>query len=288
MIKIKILLYFLIFIFCYNPLFSQSIDELGKIVVFLKKDTLVYNVNLGKFEIITKSGSGFLIKHEKLEYIVTAKHIANFMDSTSKVVINDDNKKVKEISFDNLIDLPNTTNIRWFYHPTADIAIHPIVLSNGKREQRHLYSSDIRKNEIIVKLLSDAIILGFPLGLGVLDNISPLAKKINLSTYLTTIDHPEIDPILNFYLLDQALAMGYSGSPVFYIEETNLGIFFAGEEAINKSFVFLGIQSSVLNDNGGGKISLIVPNTYLWEIFNSTELEEWVLNNQQLITTIMK
>lgn len=287
MIKIKTLLYFLIFIFCCNSLFSQSIDKLGKITVFLKKDTLVYNANLRKFEIMTRYGSGFIIKHEKLEYIVTAKHVASFMDSTSRIVINK-NKTIKEISFDNMIDSTNTNKLRWFYHPIADIAIHPILLSNDNREQLHLYSSDIRKNKINVKLLSDAIILGFPLGLGVLDNISPLAKKINISTYLTTIDHPKINPNLNFYLLDQALAMGYSGSPVFYIEEIPSGIEIGGNEVTKDSFVFLGIQSMVLSDNGGGKISLIVPNIYLWEIFNSAELNEWIRNNQELITNIMR
>ena len=119
-------------------------------------------------------------------------------------------------------------------------------------------------------LLTDVIVLGFPLGIGVQKSISPIAKKTQIASNVTTL--PEIDPNLRFYLLDQALAQGYSGSPIFVSEDIPSGISVGNRPILaGEKITLIGILSAGLSDATGGKISVVVPISYLWEILNSDE-----------------
>ncbi|MBO1225486.1 MAG: trypsin-like peptidase domain-containing protein [Candidatus Scalindua sediminis] len=275
----------IIYIFI-NNIYGQTIDDLSKTVVFLQNESQAFEMKSGKkIEVwykdpltknlepkkIKKTGTGFLIKHNGRDYVVTAKHVAKFLDNTSEILLNVLKDNSISISFDILKKSPIINGAKWFYHPIADIALHPIAYPM-KVDQLAIRTIDIPKDEIKIKLLSNVYILGFPLGLGVHESISPIAKKTQIASNITTIEHPNISPELKFYLLDQALAQGYSGSPVFCAEELSSGIF-AGKHPIpaGEKITLTGILSGGLSDATGGKISLVVPISYVWEILNSNE-----------------
>ncbi len=203
----------------------------------------------------SKIGTGFIIKYNGHDYLVTAKHVATDLSPSGEIIINIPGNKSTVITFQTIMS--GIKGARWFHHPQADISIHPLgypiqVAANG------LTPEYFPKNEIDVVLLSPAVIVGFPMGLGVLEKLSPIAKEAKIASKLTSIDNPDFPKDMHFYFLDQALSQGYSGSPVFCID------------ANNKAFI-LGIQSSAFSDQTGGKISVVVPSSYLWSILESPE-----------------
>lgn len=267
--------------------FGQYIDDLSKTVVFLQKELQATEMKSGekvevwyknpstnKYEpkMLKQSGTGFIINHNGRDYIVTAKHVAQFLDDNSEILLNVTKDSSINIPFGLIRKSSLIKNARWFVHPKADLALHPIMYPSGKIEQLHINTSDIIKNEKKISLLTDVIILGFPLGLGVHKSINPIAKKSQIASDVTTIDLPEVDPNLKFYLLDQALAQGYSGSPIFISEEIPSGVSVGNRPLpAGEKITLIGILSGGLSDATGGKISVVVPISYLWEILNSDE-----------------
>lgn len=283
--KGKILLLFIVLVMICIDANAQNINELGKTVVFLQKQFQASEMKAGERvevwyknptnnnlepKILKQSGTGFIINHNGKDYIVTAKHVAKFLDDASEVLLNISSDSSISISFQLIRKSSLFKNANWFNHPIADISIHPIVYPTQKLDALHFNTNDISRNDIKIELLTDVIILGFPLGLGVHESISPIAKKTQIASNITTIDLPEISPSLKFYLLDQALAQGYSGSPVFCLESIPSGVF-VGDRPISagEKVTLIGILSAGLSDATGGKISVVVPISYLWEILDS-------------------
>jgi hypothetical protein len=206
-----------------------------------------------------KSGTGFIIKYNGRDYLVTAQHVAKDLSPTGEIIINIPGNKSTVITFQAIMS--GLKGARWFHHPKADISIHPMgypvpVQANG------ITPDLFPKKEIDVVLLSPAVIVGFPMGLGVLDKLSPVAKEAKIASKLTSIANPEIPKGLYFYFLDQALSQGYSGSPVFCIDKNDKGL-------------VLGVQSSAISDQTGGKISLVVPSSYIWDILESPDFQAY-------------
>ncbi len=286
----------IIFILAVN-ICSQTIDDLSKTVVFLLKETQAFEMKSGqKFEVwykdpstnkfepkITKqSGTGFILKNNGKDYLVTAKHVASFLQDTSKIIVNVQSNQSIKITFD---FINNLKGARWFYHPIADIAIHPIAYPIKKVMHIAINAKDILKEEKSVQLLSDVYILGFPLGLGIHESISPISKKAQVASNITTLEHPNFNPELKYYLLDQALAQGYSGAPIFCVEELPTGLKIAGQNFTQKKIVLMGILSGALSDATGGKFSLVVPIFYLWDILKS---EQFIKYESQFLSDINK
>ena len=274
----------------YSLSIGQTVDEMGKTVVYLNKQVIkTENVNGriveiwmrnpidNKFEPIieNRTGTGFIIKHNNRNYLVTAKHVSDFMDSNATIILNDINRKKIEIKFQTLKEFDVIKGARWFSHPIADISLHPIVYPQ-KPDLLTISTIDISKKYIKLKLLSNVYILGFPLGLGLHETISPIAKKAQLASNITSLDIPNLNPNLKFYLIDQAIAQGYSGSPVYYAEEMPSGIS-VGKRVVTagEAISLIGIVSGSLSDMTGGKISLVVPISYLWDILESKEFKRY-------------
>ncbi len=293
--KIRFLI-IIIFILAVN-ICSQTIEDLSKTVVFLLKETQAFEMKSGKkvevwhkdpstnnFEpkIIKQSGTGFIINHNGKDYLVTAKHVASFLQNTSEIIVNIQSNQSIKITFDFIKKLKGA---KWFYHTIADLAIHPIAYPLKKVMHLAINTNDILKEEKSVQLLSDIYILGFPLGLGIHESISPIAKKAQIASNVTTLDHPNINPELKYYLLDQALAQGYSGAPIFCVEELPTGIKLAGQSITHEKIVLIGILSMGLSDATGGKFSLVVPILYLWDILKS---EQFIKYESQFLSDINK
>jgi hypothetical protein len=219
----------------------------------------------------TMAGTGFIIKHNGRDYLVTAKHIAKELLPSGEIVINLHSGQSTIVTFQSLLKANLLKGAHWFHHPKADVSIHPMGYP-GNIDAMGIPENVFQKNDDDIKLLNRAYIVGFPMGLGVLDKLSPIAKEAKIASKLTSVTDPNIPPDLHFYLLDQALSQGYSGAPVFYMKDImaqNIQIK-VGEEAH-----LIGIQSIAISDQTGGKISLVVPITYLNDIFESPDFKAY-------------
>jgi hypothetical protein len=79
------------------------------------------------------------------------------------------------------------------------------------------------------------------------------------------------------YLLDQALSQGYSGAPVFYVEDIMSGVMIGNQPMKGGEILhLLGVQSGVLSDQTGGKISIVVPILYIWDIFELSDFQAYI------------
>ena len=221
-----------IFIFLFNSgSHAIAIDNLSKTVGFLRQQlpqTIEIDGKLAelgfrypgtkKFKpmLITKTGTGFIIRYNKRDYLVTAKHIAESFLPTGEIVINLSSEKSMSITFQWLSQQKIIKGAHWFHHPEADISVHPIAYNNNF-DIMAINETLYQKQGVEITLLNSSYIVGCPLGLGALEKLSPVAKEAKIASKLTSIDKPRISPDLHFILLDQALSQGYSGAPVFYV-----------------------------------------------------------------------
>lgn len=264
--------------------YAITIDELGKTTVYLCEQMKCYEMKGGKkYEIwlkdienqqlqpklATKSSTGFLISHHKRTYLVTAAHVARNMSNKAEIIWNTASGKSRHFTFEELQKgLPYS---KWFFHPSADIAVHPFGFT--EKSEHILVPDEMFATEgEVIPLGTKVYVLGFPLNLGIRDILSPISKKAEIASWITTIDNPKLQPNLKFILLDEDLAAGYSGAPVFISPEPQMR---------NNTFVvgiqskLIGIQSMTISDQTGGKISLVVPISYLNEVFTSNDFKEY-------------
>lgn len=267
-----------------NDLYSEPIENIAKSVVFIReqepqtmlKGNRIFEVWLkepgkDKFEqkLITKSGTGVLIGYQGKIFLLTAAHVIKGMSNNAEILWNTISGKTKQFTFKDL--QKGIKGSKWFTHPKADIAVHPFGVTE---EADHVVIGPKLWDHSVQYLHGIKVyVFGFPLNLGVQEVLSPISKKAELASSLTTIDSPNIDPNLKFLILDDPLAQGYSGAPVFTSPEPRMEggrVVFGGGEHL------LGVTSMVLQDITGGKLSLIVPIFYLKEIFKSDEFKNYL------------
>ena len=159
------------------------------------------------------------------------------------------------------------------HHPKADISIYPLVYPDTTSiDQTAIDESVFPKQQESIPLLTSAYILGFPKYQGVQEYLSPLAKKTQIASKITSVNILNVPPETKYVFLDEALSQGYSGAPVFYYQAVASGIAFGGKPMmIDGNIRLLGVQSGDIPDDTGGKLSLVVPIQYLWEILESDE-----------------
>lgn len=212
----------------------------------------------------TASGTYFPILWHGNTYLVTAKHV--IIDGAGRPAeqgsfhFNDKEGKRKTLTFQFMEEKPSS---RWFLHDTADVAIHPMW---RPIEVEMVFSSITDANpqtNVVYKpsILESVYAIGFPLGLGVGESLSPIAKECKIASLKQELKGQAENGIPisgTFILLDQALAQGYSGSPIYSCPAPN-------------TLCLLGVMSSVNTDATGGKISLVVPMDYVIEILKSPQ-----------------
>jgi len=261
MIRLFILSLFAVLIFPTSSVQAVNlIDEIAKSCVYLT----------GCSSQSCYSGTGFLVERNGNVYLVTAAHIAKEMaGERSKVHWNTAGGKMTSFSFKHLSN--GVPNSHWFIHPKADIAVHPFGFPS---QSAHINIPEdmMMKIDEYLPLLTKVFIVGFPLSLGTLDRLSPIAKRTDISSWRTKIRHPGVDSEVEHIILGDGLAQGYSGAPVFVSPEPQMDgqkVMFIVEPKL------VGIQSSTFTDSTGGKLSLLIPVSYLYEIYESEEFRRW-------------
>jgi S1-C subfamily serine protease len=277
---------------------SQTIpaEKLARVVVFLRHQSQAYEIKGGeRFEVwykkqtgkeayepklITQFGTGFIIRYEAHDYVVTAKHVAEFLSNDAELVTNVPAGKTISITFNYMEKSKKFPGAKWFVHPSADIAIHPIVAPQ-KIDHAHFPSNEIPETDESIPLLSTVYVVGFPFGLGVHDRLNPIAKKAQVGSTITSLEALNVRRDLKFLLLDQALAQGYSGAPVFYVEDLLVPDIRLGDKPFIKGgerIHLIGILAAQISDDKGGKISAVTPISYLWEILHSADFMKYQKN----------
>lgn len=222
------------------------------------------------------AGTGFLIKSDEIPYVVTAKHIVKNDKSFGHYWISPIEGDILSGTFDDVRTKLN--GAKWFFHKDADIAIHPITFIRRGYEYR-LIPKDMFSNNPL-ELLTLVCVVGFPHMLGK-DNIrlGPLVTTCDITSWPAILPS---NPNTKVIFLSKRLAMGYSGAPVYSIQDPPSRGIFRGAHTMkligiqSGTFLFpVQAQGTVVTQD---EFSYIVPTSYLIELLNSNEVQEFEQN----------
>lgn len=211
----------------------------------------------------TETGTGFLVRHNDATYIVTAKHVvqddAGKVPNIGEVWVNIRGAKATSLKIPDMVKDGHV----WFLHPSTDVAVlpyyRPTTLDVDAVDTPEGWAQTNRP-----ALLSPVFAIGFPMGLGVGETIEPVAKRCQISGPSITLDDNTNAP--PYLLLDEALAQGYSGSPV-YLDIPPM--------TTEHHFKLLGVMSAVRSDISGGKVSYVAPISAMFDVFNTDEFKAY-------------
>lgn len=255
---------------------STSVEELERTVILLNRHPQDFEMKGEERKLITRFGTGLIIRYRRRDYLVTAKHVAEFLSKDGEMVMNLPGGKTTSLIIGRMETSGEIPGARWFFHPSADIAVHPIG-SLPKIDHDYFPLDEIAAKNDSLPSASSAYVLGFPTGPGVQNRLSPLAQRVQIATTTTVLDTEFMRQTLRFILLDRALPQGFSGAPVFYVENIMAPDKKGSHQIkIGEKIRLAGILSAALSDRGGGKISSFVPIRYLWEILESADFLEFL------------
>lgn len=249
----------------YSQKFFIEKDSIANTVLMLSKDSIIN----GKIQNLVGTGTFFAdIKNEKERlFIVTAGHVAKLMDEKSHIIIKGKNDLPLKYQITSFVK-GNVVN--WKYHNDADVSILELNITKDIEE------SNIMNNRFLpVSILYDSLkslsretiltTVGFPLGLGSEGYFSPLTFRTFASSGLITLPRFDNKIKSTFILLENPVAGGYSGGPVF-----DLGIIETGTLTMrsSKGTICYGITHGTISDGTGGKIGAITPSFFVLELIN--------------------
>ncbi|MGZ3883447.1 MAG: S1 family peptidase [Bacteroidia bacterium] len=208
----------------------------------------------------TTTGTGSFFECNGKYYIVTAAHVAKYMDKTAIAIIDNGNNKPVTLKLTDLA-LP----VNWVFHKEADLAI--LKLNPGKElreiiKNRSIPFSAIDTSKKSVPRNVELMVFGFPLGIGVGEYFSPLTFRTHASSgFITCNRFDTISPQTVIFLENPSIG-GYSGGPVYglgYINTEYMKV--SGEGAKLHGFIHGNILDS------GGAMAAIVPSFYMMDFF---------------------
>lgn len=238
-----------------TSLAATSVDSLAPACVFLiENETEKANY-----------GSGFLVIENNNLYLVTAAHIASFLNLNSPIIIAKNDGSPATFSLKDLI--PTEEKPTWILHEHADIAVLSIT-SSSEFIKRNLAGHFIPKawiesTEKAPERNKTITIIGFPFRLGATRFFSPISRDTQPASSLL-----EIEKKIYFITQDPAVG-GFSGAPVFdrrlaYNSD-------AGIRIVSGDPILVGIVHGTLSDNTGGKFGAMVPGYLILETINKVK-----------------
>ena len=213
-----------------------------------------------------KVGTGTLIVFHDKTYVLTAKHVADDITINGMIVVKGDGDTPVVIPIKKLV---SNSKLDWKNHPKADIAIFEIVPQDKQTwtilRQRFLPLEFFSKEKAAPSRDLFLISIGFPLGLGIHEHFSPLTFESKASSGLLSLPRADTKTIQTFFALENPSVGGYSGCPV-----VDLSILKAGAMTTSgDGTCFYGVMHGTISDKTGGKIALVTPSFYVYELFNS-------------------
>ncbi len=234
-------------------------EELSPTVV-----CLIQGTGDGKSEI----GTGSLIVTEDRFYLVTAEHVARNMHRSGGFILSDENDRPVRISWSQVTKI-HGSSIPWIYHEDADLAL---LLINPSEE---LFKNHFQKRFVPISVFSsdrkppsrDIILtsVGFPMGLGVGEYLSPLTFDSKASSGFITLNRADTNNPCTFFILEKPSVGGYSGCAVYDTSVHKFGSMTTTGDG-TKCY---GFMHGTISDNTGGKLAMVTPSYYLFELIEA-------------------
>ena len=230
------------------------IEEITKMVVNLREP-----IASGE-----KVGTGTLIVYKDRPFVLTAKHVADDITINGSMVVKGANDKPVILPMNKLV---SSATLQWKAHPEADIAVFEIFpqdqITHNELQKRFLDLNFFSASKSAPSRSLFLTSIGFPLGLGTQGYFSPLTFESKASSGFLTLARADTNTLQTFFALENPSVGGYSGCPV-----VDLSIFIAGAMTTTGSVTcFYGIMHGTISDNTGGKIALVTPSYYVYELF---------------------
>lgn len=215
------------------------------------------------------TGTGCFIFHNDNLYLVTAAHVARYMDSKSFIFGRGDSGHTVKVLIQ---DIDSTNKIKWVHHSLADISILKV---NARGEMRNsimtiAFNSNMFERRLVVPDPGvELTLLGFPLGLGINASngksstyFSAFSKRTYASSGLFSHPRGDNNEMSSFFSLQDPITQGYSGGPVF-----DISIYSALDGvATGNGLKCYGFAHGTLSDNTGGKIGVVTPSYFLFDL----------------------
>jgi len=215
-----------------------------------------------EFQLLTEkiTGTGFFIRDVDSLFLVTAGHVARGL------VVN-----VKLITADvsgNSTSFPLSRSLKWIFSEKADVAVSliddPLLISAFRDTALDL--SILPKSETSPVSELSLVVVGFPLGLGVQKKFSPLRRETHAASGLIDLKRADVDQMATFYVLQDPSIGGYSGAPVFVLRTYRFGNTLMNGVDVDSC---IGLVHGTVSDNTGGKLGLVTPANYVYEIIKN-------------------
>ena len=248
----------ILFLFCYNQIIAQwkkTSDEISLMTVMLYQQ-IDQSDN-------AKIGTGTIIEHEKRFYLLTAAHVAKDLKLNGKMFFKVGNDEKYSIDL-----ILQSLTLNWKYHNEADIALielHPSNKDIEKRFRDFSVSSDniYDGNELIWKEV-ELTYFGFPVVDQNGQHFSPLVFASNhYASGLITQKLNYLDKKCSVFYLDKPSIQGASGSALYLAVKKNVEI-----NTLDRT-IMIGVVSGTFNDNTGGKLAIIMPSFYIWDLLKN-------------------
>lgn len=234
-------------------------DELAPTVVCLVQD-----IGEGKSEI----GTGSLISSEERLYLVTAAHVAKNMKPSGGFILSDVNDKPIKIGWSEVTKIHGSF-IPWIIHKEADLAL---LLLNPSEE---LFVERFRQRFVPIGVFSSEkqapsrdltlTSVGFPLGLGLMEYLSPLTFESKASSGFITLNRADTQTPSTFFILENPSVGGYSGCAVYDISVHKIGSL----TTTGSGTKCYGFMHGTMSDSTGGKLAMVTPSYYLYDLIQS-------------------
>jgi S1-C subfamily serine protease len=211
---------------------------------------------------IMLTGTGFFVLHNDNLYLVTATHVSRNMDSKAYVIGHAYDDHPVKLS---IIDIDTTGQINWKNHTLADLSVLK-VNATAKIYNELLAiafsSSAFAKTLAAPNERTELTLVGFPLGLGSSGRFSGFTKRTRPASGLFSFPRADNNELSTFFALEDPIAQGYSGGPVFDVSVYNEGMI----TMTGRGTVCWGIAHATLYDNTGGKMGAVTPSYYLFDL----------------------
>jgi len=191
--------------------------------------------------------SAFLVQNDESTYLVTANHAARDTDGRTKLLYRTADGESKWLY---LAAITNASSNPWRTYENADIAV---LLVDPTRAESEPYIDQLRKLSIdfdtigldVPSRTTDIEITGFPVGIGTIPPISPLAMKGSIASREMLTDAQWGAEAVLFAV--PIVGAGCSGGPVFRCES----------DPVKTDLI--GMYIGMVYDPTGVKLSKIVP-----------------------------
>lgn len=207
------------------------------------------------------NGTGTIIEYKNKYFLLTAAHVAKELKNTSKIIFRINNDQPAVID---LVSLNQKMN--WQFHQIADIAIMELIPYNLDIKNRFINSSFpstlISDEKTLLWKEFELTFLGYPVTDLILEHFSALSFKSNYASGLITqtFSYYGKNKKCSVFYLDKSSIQGASGSGLYLSISKMVEI-----GALDRT-ILVGIVSGTHSDNTGGKLAIIMPSFYIWDL----------------------